>query len=353
MGPAAEFHAPRLAPVPPDADITSIVWDKAVAQPDAPLLSRKVDGAWVDVSAARFRDEVIRVAKGLIAGGLAPGDRVGIMSHTRYEWAVVDFAIWAAGCVSVPVYETSSPEQVQWILEDSGAVAIVVETSDHAAAVKEAAVALPALQHVWRLEDNDLDTLTTLGASVPDSAVADRRAGLGADSLATLIYTSGTTGRPKGCRLTHGNFLSEVHGILAGVPEVFGKPDASAILFLPLAHVLARVFQLICLAGDIKLAHTADVKNLLPDLASYKPSFLLAVPRVFEKVYNASEQKADAAGKGKVFRAAAATAIAYSKALDTGRPPIALRAKHAVFDKLVYGKLRDALGGRVEWAICG
>ncbi|NHC45632.1 AMP-dependent synthetase/ligase [Motilibacter aurantiacus] len=352
MAPASEFHAPRLPAVPADDDLTGLVWDKAATAPDAPMLSRKLDGRWVDVTAAQFRDEVIGVAKGLIAAGLAPGDRVGIMSHTRYEWTVVDFAIWAAGCVSVPVYETSSAEQVEWILADSRAVGIVVETADHAALVKEAEE-LPALQHVWRIEDGALDALTRDGAHLPGSVVEERRAGLGTASLATLIYTSGTTGRPKGCKLSHGNFLAEVRGALAGVPEVFGKPDAASLLFLPLAHVLARAFQLICIGGDIKLAHSADVKNLLPDLASYKPTFLLAVPRVFEKVYNGAEQKADASGKGKVFRAASATAVAYSKALDSGKPPLQLRLKHAVFDTLVYGKLRAALGGRVTYAICG
>ncbi|NHC12383.1 AMP-dependent synthetase/ligase [Motilibacter deserti] len=353
MAPALEFHAPHLPAVPPDDDLTGLVWDKAAASPDAPMLSRKLDGRWVDVTAAEFRDQVTAVAKGLIASGLGPGDRVAIMSHTRYEWTVVDFAVWAAGGVSVPVYETSSAEQVEWILSDSRAAGIVVETAEHAALVKEADGTLPALRHVWRIEDGALDSLAAQGAQLPDAVVAERRAGLGTASLATLIYTSGTTGRPKGCKITHGNFLAEVRGAIAGVPEVFGKPDAGTVLFLPLAHVLARVFQLICIAGDIKLAHTPDVKNLLPDLASFRPTFLLAVPRVFEKVYNSSEQKADAAGKGKVFRAAAATAVAYSKALDTGKPPLLLRLKHAAFDRLVYGKLRAALGGRVTYAVCG
>ncbi|RZS89536.1 long-chain acyl-CoA synthetase [Motilibacter rhizosphaerae] len=337
--------------------LTGIVWDRAARDPGFAMLSRRTGTAWSDVSAAAFRDEVVALAKGFVATGLQPGERVALMSRTRYEWALIDFAVWAAGGVVVPVYETSSAEQVGWILQDSGASVVVVETAEHAATYDAVAGSLPTVRDVWRIEpageQGSLDDLRACGTGVAGADVEARRTAVHRDDLATVIYTSGTTGRPKGCELTHGNFLAEVEGILEGVHEVFGKPDAAALLFLPLAHVLARVFQLAVLAGGVRLGHTADVKNLLADMEGFRPTFLLAVPRVFEKVYNASEQKAEAAGKGRVFRLAADTAVAWSEARDTGHAGPFLRAKHRVFDRLVYGKMREALGGRVEFAVCG
>jgi long-chain acyl-CoA synthetase len=281
-----------------------------------------------------------------------PGDRVGLMSKTRYEWTLVDYAIWAAGAVTVPIYETSSAEQVQWILGDSGAVAAVVETAAHAATAGSLHAQLPDLGTVWQLDSGAIDTLRAAGADVADRDIEDRRAATGPDHAATIIYTSGTTGRPKGCELTHRNLLFDIGNAMPGLSGLF-NPDASTLLFLPLAHVFARLIQCGAVATRTRLGHTADVKNLLDDLAVFQPTFVLSVPRVFEKVYNGARQKAHAAGKGKIFDQAEHVAIAYSEALDTGGPGLALKIKHGVFDRLVYGKLRTVLGGRCTAAVSG
>ena len=350
-----EYTSPVPLEVAPGADLTDIVFEVAAQAPDLVLFLRpaRSGSGREEVRAREFLAEVVAAAKGLTACGVRPGDRVGLMSKTRYEWALLDFAIWCAGAVTVPVYETSSAEQVREMLADSGAVAAVVETDEHAATLASVREALPDLRHVWTLDRAGVHDLVEAGRAVPDAEIATRRAGLSGTSPATLIYTSGTTGRPKGCELTHANFLAEVRGAIAWVPEVFSAKDPAALLFLPLAHVLARAVQVMCVAGRIRVAHTADPRNLLPDLAEVRPTFLLVVPRVLEKVYNASEQRAQAAGKGRIFAAAAATSIAYSRALDRGRPGLALRLRHAVFDRLVYARLRSALGGRVGHAISG
>jgi long-chain acyl-CoA synthetase len=305
------------------------------------------------VTSSAFLGEVTRLAKGLVAAGVQPGDRVGLMSKTRYEWTLTDFAIWFAGGVTVPVYETSSAEQVSWILSDSGAVGIVTETAAHTATVGQVREGLPALASVWCVETGDLTALADRGASVGDDEIERRRATLQADSVATLIYTSGTTGRPKGCELTHGNFRELALNAVAHLSEVVCAPGASTLLFLPLAHVFARFVQILCVAARARMGHSADVKNLVADLGEFKPTFVLAVPRVFEKIYNSAEATAEAGGKGRIFRAAVDTAIAHSTARDQGGPGLALRARHALFDRLVYGKLRTRLGGQIQYAVSG
>jgi long-chain acyl-CoA synthetase len=340
--------------------LTDDVLDRLSDDPDAVALARRGPDGWSDVSIGAFHAEVVEVAKGLVAAGVRPGDRVVLLSRTRYEWTLVDYAIWWAGAVTVPVYETSSVEQIAWILSDSGAVAAVVESAQHLERVEQARTDAPALAHVWTIEDGGLDHVRDAGTSVDDARLEQARATLTSDSLATLIYTSGTTGRPKGCRLTHGNFRAELGGALERLPELFGREGASTLLFLPLAHVFARIIQVGAIRSGTRLGHTADVKDLVADLGEYRPTFVLAVPRVFEKVFNAASTKAYADGKGGVFDRAVATAIAHSKAQDAttrrGRPkrvgPV-LAAQHALFDRLVYGKLRDALGGHAEWAISG
>ena len=306
------------------------------------------------MTASQFSGEVIALAKGLIAAGIEPGDRVALMSHTRYEWTLIDYAIWTAGAVTVPVYETSSAEQAEWILSDSGARACFVETASYGDIIGSFRDRVPALSHVWRI-DSDLDSLRAAGADVGDEVVAERAATAGAADLATVIYTSGTTGRPKGCELTHENLLSDVRNAFLGpLTVVAGAQNPGTLLFLPLAHVFARIIQVGCLEGGIVLGHCGDLTALLPALASFRPTFILAVPRVFEKVYNTAEQKAVSEKKGAIFSRAADAAIAYSRALDgPGRPSFGLRAQHAVFDRLVYGKLRAALGGRTEYAVSG
>jgi long-chain acyl-CoA synthetase len=279
------------------------------------------------------------------------------MSRTRYEWTLIDYAVWAAGAVTVPIYETSSAEQVSWILADSGAVACFVETDAHRAVVTEVRAALPALEHLWQIDPSGeragaVDELVADGAAVPADEVAQRRQAVGADDLATIIYTSGTTGRPKGCVLTHRNMLSDITNAIPNLHSMFHE-GASTLLFLPLAHSFARLIQIGVVQARAKMGHTADVKNLVADLQSFQPTFVLSVPRVFEKVYNTARQRAEADGKGTIFARAERAAIAYSRALDTGGPGMLLRAEHALFDKLVYGKLRAALGGRCQVAISG
>jgi len=322
------------------------------AGPDRQIFARRSPTGFDDVSAATFAAEVTALAKGFVAAGIQAGDRVGIMSKTRYEWTLADFALWTAGAVSVPLYETSSPSQVAWILSDAGAVGCIVETHSHAERVKSVSDELPEMRDVWQIEGGGLDTVSATGAGVDDGELARRAAGLTLDSLATIIYTSGTTGRPKGCMLTHGNFVAECSSAIAMLPELFEREDASTLLFLPLAHVFGRMIQVAVVMRGVKLAHS-DPARLLKDLAATSPTFVLSVPQVFEKIYETARRKAVADGKGRIFEAAASTASAYSMAMDDGGPGLALRAKHAVFDKLVYGKLRAAFGGRAEWAVSG
>jgi long-chain acyl-CoA synthetase len=311
------------------------------------------DSPWVDVTAAEFLAEVTAVAKGLVAAGVEVGDRVALISKTRYEWTLLDYAIWFAGAVTVPIYETSSAEQVRWILADSGARAVVAETPDHLARIAESRAELDQLNHVWSLTDNAVDTLTRLGGDISDVELEKRRTTATPLDLATLIYTSGTTGRPKGCMLTHGNFMFELGVAVDELERLFHEDDGSTLLFLPLAHVFARIIQIGCVKSQTRMGHTADIKQLLPDLAEFRPTFILAVPRVFEKVFNTASQRATADGRGKIFDAAAETAMAYSRGIERGKVPLTVRVKHAVFDRLVYGKLRAALGGKCVYAVSG
>ncbi|WP_409332651.1 AMP-dependent synthetase/ligase [Trujillonella humicola] len=347
-----EFSVPATTEVGPDEALPDMLAENVAEHGDEVGLRIQRAGRWEDVTWREFGEQVRGVAKGLIAAGVQAGDRVALQAKTRYEWTVVDFAIWTAGAVVVPVYETSSPDQVAWILADSGATAMIVEKAEHAAAVDSVRDQASALGPVYVIDDDALGTLTAAGAEVPDSELDARRATLRADSLATLIYTSGTTGRPKGCELTHGNFLFEI-GNGMSLLDRFMNVQGSLLLFIPLAHVLARVMQVGAVKTRTVIGHTPDVTNLVEDLGAFRPTFVLAVPRVFEKVFNQSKAKAEAAGKGKIFDRAAQVAIDWSRAQDTGGPGLALRAQHALFDKLVYGKLRAALGGRCLGAISG
>jgi long-chain acyl-CoA synthetase len=347
-----EFTAPLLAAPATTEGIADYVLRNAEVDPSGIAFRRRVSGRWQDVTHATFRDEVVALARGLVAAGIGPGDRVALMSRTRYEWTLADFAIWASGAVTVPIYETSSAEQVQWILSDSGAVAVIVETPAHAGTVGEVRADLPDLRDVWQIESGAFDDLVSAGSDTSDETVLATLAAVGPDDIATIIYTSGTTGRPKGCELTHRNFID----LVSNVVPIFGQvlhPGASTLLFLPLAHVFARVIEVLCVGTRVTLGHTADIKALVEDLAEFQPTLILSVPRVFEKVYNSAEQKAESEGKGKIFRTAAETAIAWSEATDTGAPGIVLRLKHGLFDRLVYSKLRAALGGHVEYSVSG
>jgi long-chain acyl-CoA synthetase len=339
--------------IPPAAvgNLTNLIAERAHFEPERVLVSRPVGDGWQAVTAKDYEEEIKAVAKGLIAAGINVGDRVAIMAKTRYEWTVLDFAIWYAGAVSVPIYETSSAEQVDWILTDSAAVAIIVETPALVELVKPV---MPAgCKNIWNITYNALATLTNDGSDVSDDEISKRRAALKPESLATLIYTSGTTGKPKGVQLTHGNFLSECGNVVNGASDLFLKPGGSTLLFLPVAHVFGRMVQIGSITAGLHLAHCSDLTRLPKDLASFKPTFVLAVPRIFEKIFNGAEAKAEAAGKGKIFHKAAEVAIAYSRALDTKKISPLLKLQHGLFDKLVYSKIRTGLGGRVEAAISG
>ncbi|MFG2623718.1 AMP-dependent synthetase/ligase [Streptomyces sp. NPDC048473] len=349
-----EFSLPALYEVPSDGNLTDLIRRNAAQHPDVAVMSRKVAGVWTDVDATQFLAEVRAVAKGLIAAGIEAGDRVALLSRTRYEWVLLDFAIWSAGAVTVPVYETSSPEQIQWILGDSGATLCIVESEAHQASVVSVDADLPALKGVWQIEDDAIRRLSAIGEDVSDEILDLRMVSAKADDPATIVYTSGTTGRPKGCVLTHRSFFAECGNVVERLKPLFRTGECSVLLFLPAAHVFGRLVEVASVMAPIKLGCVPDIKNLTDELASFRPTLILGVPRVFEKVYNSARAKAQADGKGKIFDKAANTAIAYSRALGTPQgPPMGLKFKHKVFDRLVYSKLRAVLGGRGEYAISG
>ncbi|WP_068398687.1 AMP-dependent synthetase/ligase [Kribbia dieselivorans] len=348
-----ESITPQLFFGDPEDSLADIPFDNAKRNPSHVAISKRAGDGWSDVSAAQLAGEVQALAKGLVAKGLQPGQIVAIMAPTCYEWTLFDLAIWTAGGISVPVYESSSPAQINWMFTDSGVRFAVAHGEKHATAIEQGREG-SRLEQVWRIDQDCVTELVAAGTDVPDSEVDDRRAALNRASLATIIYTSGTTGRPKGCEITHDNLLSVAEQAIARVgDEVLSGEDSSTLLFLPLAHVFARAVEIIALKAEVRLGHSADIANLLPDFATFKPTFILAVPRVFEKIYNKASETTEAEGKGKIFQAAADTAIAWSKAVDSGSVPLWLKVKHWVFDKLVYSKLRARMGGRVRYAISG
>ena len=347
-----EISIPPLVPAATAGNLTNLIAERAWFEPERIIMSRPLGEGWQPVTAREVEEEVRATAKGLIASGVQIGDRVAIMARTRYEWTILDFATWFAGGVVVPIYDTSSAEQIDWILNDSHSVAIIVETPALADVVKT--VQPSHTRHMWTMTDDVLTVLRQAGKHIGDDEIDRRRNALTPSSLATLIYTSGTTGKPKGVQLSHANFLSECGNVVQGASELFLKPGGSTLLFLPVAHVFGRMVQIGSISAGLHMAHCSDPVGRLPmDLASFKPTFVLAVPRIFEKIYNGAEAKAEAAGKGDIFRKAAAVAIAYSEALDKKKISPILKLKHGLFDKLVYSKIRAGMGGRVEAAISG
>ena len=350
-----EYTVAATATPPDEHGVADYVFTNAAAHPQHPAIRRRdadPAGGWSEVSSAAFADDVTDTARGLLKAGIETGDRVALMSRTRYEWTVADFAILAIGAVTVPIYETSSAEQVEWILADSGAKATFVETAKHRDLVESVRQATPELGPVWVFDDRGIADVQALGADVAPEQVHGRRAAVRPSDLASIIYTSGTTGRPKGCELTHANFLGEVTQVAAGLSQLFNT-DSSTLLFLPIAHVFGRAIQMGAIATGTTLGHTPDVATLIEDLGGFRPTFVLSVPRVFEKVFNTAKQRAHADGKGKIFDRATQVAIDYSTALDAGTVALPLKLQHKLFDRLVYGKLRAALGGRCEAAISG
>jgi long-chain acyl-CoA synthetase len=352
-----EYGMPAMAAIPASGGLEDVAFRRGRTEPDAVMLRRRTprDG-WQDVTAGQFRAEVTALARGIIGAGIEPGDRVALMSRTRYEWTLIDYAIWAAGAVTVPVYETSSAEQVEWILGDSAARAVFAETRAHEQIISGVRGRLPGLAHLWMIDA--LDALASNGAQASEEQLTRCRARRMAADLATIVYTSGTTGRPKGCELTHGNLLADVHNAVAALPEIFKVPEASTLLFLPLAHSFARIIEVGVLEAGVILGHWPQITTLADGLAEFRPTFLLAVPRVFEKAYESAErQAAGSKATVRIFAAATRAAIAWSKASDGAaagrRADPALRLRHALFDRLVYSKVRSAVGGKIHYAVSG
>ncbi|MGC5075525.1 AMP-dependent synthetase/ligase [Agrococcus sp. DT81.2] len=347
-----EGVVPPVVPADPEANVTDLLEETLLNHPDAPLFAVPEGEGWRDIPTREFHRQVVALAKGFVAAGVQPGDSVGFMCKVRYEFSLVDFALWYAGAHMVPVYETSAPSQIQWILSDGEATRVILEDADLVSRFDEAHGDLPAIGDVWRIDRGDLDRLVEQGKDVPDDEIERRRSIARGDDLATLIYTSGSTGRPKGTMLTHSNFVELCRNARVVMKDVVG-PGTSTLLFVTQAHVFARFISVLAIAATVRVGHQSDTKKLLASLGSFRPTFFLAVPRVFEKVYNASEQKAEAGGKGKIFRRAAHVAVAHSKALDAGRVPLGLKLQFALFDRLVLNKLRTAMGGQVKYAVSG
>ena len=349
-----QFEVPAIVPADPQANVTDLLVERVKATPQLALFAVPDGDGWRDITAAEFHSQVIALAKGFVAAGIEPGDKVGFIARTTYDWTLVDFALFFTGAVMVPIYETSSPAQISWNLTDSGAIACIAESADHSARLDEVRADVPLIRSVWEMHRGDLDKLVAQGKDVTDAEIERRRNIANGADIATLIYTSGSTGRPKGCVLTHSNFVELVRNSSKALKEVVETPGASTLLFITTAHIFARFISILDIHAGVKTGHQPDTKQLLPALGSFKPTFLLAVPRVFEKVYNSSEQKAEAGGKGKIFRSAAQTAIDHSKLLQDGKKiPLGMKIKFALFDRLVYSKLRAAMGGNVVYAVSG
>jgi len=349
-----EYSSPIRIHTPQQSNITDLLLRHANSAANPALFAKPgPDSTWQDVTASQFAADAKAIAKGFIANGINPGERIALMAKTRYEWSLVDFAIWFAGCVTVPIYETSSPSQVAWIVADSEVKAVVLESATHEGVVRRAAhqEQLDSLDHIWQIEGG-LEQLAEDGKKIDDDQLEARRSAVTLKDIATIIYTSGTTGRPKGCELTHGNFVELAENAAAELPQAV-YPGASTIMFLPLAHVFARFISVINVSAGCRTGHTPDVKNLLGDLQSFKPNFILAVPRVFEKVYNSAMLKAEDGGKDKIFHAGVDVAVAYSKAQQSGKIPLTLTLKHKLFDVLLFKKLREAMGGNIRHAVSG
>lgn len=353
-----EYATPLTITLTPGENLADDIVRHATETPDRILLSRRLEDEWANVTASEFHGDVRAVAAGLIANGIGIGDRVALMARTRFEWTLIDYAIWYSGAVTVPIYETSSLEQAQWILQDSGAVAAIGETSAHVNRLREAVDTAPAgsvqCSQVWGIDDDCVAALIARGADVPTTEVDARRTAVGGADIATVIYTSGTTGRPKGCGLSHANFAFEASVAIDELGELFGSgEDSSTLLFLPLAHVFARVIQVGSIRAGVRLGHSSDIRNLLGDLAKFQPTFVLAVPRIFEKIFNTASQRAVADGRGRLFQRSVEAAIDWSRSLDGGHASVAHRVRRATYDRLVYAKMRQALGGQCVYAVSG
>ena len=346
-----ELTYPSAIDLPIRDTLASIPAMRAAESPDSPMYALRSGDGWEDVTAAQFNDLVRSVARGLVARGIQPGQPVAILSPTSYEWTVLDFALWTAGAFAVPIYDSSSAEQIEWIMQDSEVVAVI--TDSQASADRVRGSTLGTVPPVWVMDDGLLAALQAEGAAVADEVLDERVASVAVGDPATIVYTSGTTGRPKGCVISHESLMYVARTLAVGTAPVVNEPGARTVLFLPLAHVLGRGAQVYSAVGGMQVAHCPNAKLLPGDMLSFRPTFLVGVPRIFEKIFAASQQKAHASGKGRIFDRATSVAIAYGAALHNGGPSLLLRAEHAVFDRLVYGRLREAMGGRLRYAITG
>jgi long-chain acyl-CoA synthetase len=354
-----EYSVPAPDVVPAEATLTDAPFTNAREWPGHVAFNRKIGGQWTEVTCHEFAGQLLDLTGGLIRAGIRTGDRVALMARTSYEWMLCDYAILAAGAVTVPIYETSSVEQIEWYLNDSGATALFLDSPERAAVIDEVMnrnpLARETVLHRWRLDAGALDELSRAGHDVPRAEIEQRRRSVGAASLATIVYTSGTTGRPKGCEIRHGSLLAQIANTsrAADVQEEVFNSTKSTLLFLPLAHILARVIQLTAVHCRVRLAHLGDVSQLIPELAVVRPTAVLAVPRVFEKLYNSVEHAAVSQGHARIFQQAVTTALAWSRSLDGDRPSLTLRARHLLYERLVYAKLRAAMGGNIQYAVSG
>ncbi len=347
-----EFTTPPLVDVDPGENLTTRVWENERLHPQRAALAYRDGDTFVDITSVEFAEKVRRLAAGFIGLGIEPGSRICIFSPTRVEFTLLDYAIWAAGCATVTIYETSSPDQVEWIVGNSEATAIICATDELLKVYESQAGKLGSCKHAFTMDGDGLDRLIAAGESVGDDEVMKRAAAVGQDDLATLVYTSGTTGRPKGCVITHGNFVHTMHQVIGALSDVM-RPGESNLMFLPLAHIFARIVQVGCVAQGMRIAYSTGIPNLVEELSMVRPWFVFSVPRVFEKIYNSARQRAEEDGKAKIFDLAADVAIDYSRQRQAGRVSLKTKVLHGVFDKLVYGKLRAVFGGHLRYAISG
>ena len=352
VGVIKSFTAPRTVSVPPADNVVAALLSRSIAAPDHAAIAYRSGAAFETMDTTSFVGEVMEVAAGIVALGVEPGTRISLFSATRWEFTVIDYAIWASGCAAVTIYETSSADQVEWIVGDSGSKVIICETADHRRIFESVSDRVPECSTSFMIEERAIDELKALATDASRAEVEQRIGAIKHDDLASLVYTSGTTGMPKGCILSHGNFIWESRQLEAMAPQVMNDTQRQ-LMFLPLAHIWARLVEVVCISTGVTISYSSGVPQLIDELSMVRPTWIFSVPRVFEKIYNAAKQQADSQRKGRIFDRASDVAIRYSTDLDSGGPGAWTRIQHAVFDRLVYSKLRAKFGGELKFAFSG